>query len=121
MSTAASSLSGGGEALSARPYWGVGLDVALGRDDVRAIVESYAGDPFEALGPRVAAQWGFRWLPSDYVNVDLTFGAQPELDDLGQTRRFEAWGQVGHGGRPGEPMGARGLMRNPLAQKGPRI
>jgi hypothetical protein len=102
------------------PYWGVGFDLGVGVQEARIVGEAFAGDPLEPLGPRVAAQGGFRWLKSDYVNFDLTFGGQPELDDFGnRTGRAEIWGQLGvrllfdiftRGGRPGDPMGARGMF-----------
>ncbi|MBX3248393.1 MAG: hypothetical protein KF901_14535 [Myxococcales bacterium] len=102
-----------------RPYWGVGIDVGLFHKDARFIFEAYAGDPFEALGPRRAFQWGFRWMRSDYVNLDVTFGAQPRVAEgteaeLRHPREF--WGQIGirllfdvFRDGPGDPMGARGM------------
>lgn len=103
------------------PYWGAGLDLGVGTQETRVVAEVFAGDPLEPLGPGLAGQAGFRWLPSDYVNLDITFGGQPELDAHGRgTGRAEIWGQVGvrllfdlftREGRPGDPMGARGLFR----------
>jgi hypothetical protein len=105
------------------PYWGVGFDLGVGTQETRIVAEAYAGDPLEPFGPKIAGQAGFRWLPTDYVNLDITFGAQPDLDDDGRrTGRPEVWGQVGvrllfdlftRNGRPGDPMGARGLFRRP--------
>ena len=103
------------------PYWGVGFDLGVATQETRIVAEAYAGDPLEPLGPRIAGQGGFRWLPTDYVNLDLTFGGQPALDEAGRrTGRPEIWGQLGvrllfdlftRDGRPGDPMGARGLFR----------
>jgi hypothetical protein len=102
-----------------RPYWGVGTEMAVfGHHAPHLVLEVYAGDPFEPLGPPIAAQGGFRWLVSDRVNLDLTFGGQPAEHSPG----FDAWGQLGirmlfdaftPGGRRGDPMGAPGLMRTP--------
>jgi hypothetical protein len=100
-----------------RPYWGVGAEVEAVPDLPHVVVEAYAGDPFEALGPSWAVQYGLRWIASDHFNMDLTFGFQPD-----QTPGFdglEHWGQLGlrflfdaftPGGRPGDFMGARGML-----------
>jgi hypothetical protein len=106
---------------SIAPYWGVGFDLGVGVQEVRLVGEAYAGDPLEPFGPDVAVQAGVRWLSSDYVNLDLTFGGMPELDAGGTpTGRPVIWGQVGvrllfdlftTEGRPGDPMGARGLFK----------
>lgn len=108
-----------GEGTTLRPYWGLGIEAAVfGHDLPHLVLEAYSGDPFEALGPSIAAQGGFRWLASDYVNVDLTFGGQPELHGPG----LEIWGQIGlrllfdaftPGGRKGDPMGAPGAFPVP--------
>lgn len=111
---------GGGEDL-VRPYWGFGVEFGPLRPAIpRVVMEVYAGDPFDAFGPDIAGQAGLRWLITDYVNCDLTFGAQPELDAARRsTGHLEYWGQVGlrllfdvftRGGRPGDPQGARGLF-----------
>jgi hypothetical protein len=85
-----------GEKTEGRNYWGIGLDVGVYKIDYRYILEAYAGDPFEALGPEIAFQTGFRWLKSDFINFDLTFGAQPELSQTRmRTGRWEYWAQVG--------------------------
>lgn len=109
--------------FSMRPYWGFGLDVGVGHPDARLIVEAYDGDPFEALGPEYAFQWGGRWLKSDYVNLDLTFGAQPLVQDgVRVNGEWEMWVQVGirllfdvftPDGLPGDPMGAHGMFAFP--------
>jgi hypothetical protein len=102
---------------AAKPYWGVGAEIEVLRDLPHVVVEAYAGDPFEALGPAWAVQYGLRWIASDYFNMDLTFGLQPD-----QTPAFdglEAWGQLGvrflfdaftPGGRAGDFMGAKGMF-----------
>lgn len=59
-------------------YWGVGLDIGVVRREYRLIAEAYSGDPFEAIAPDIAFQWGGRWLKSDYVNFDITMGTQRE-------------------------------------------
>ncbi|TVQ86949.1 MAG: hypothetical protein EA397_19445 [Deltaproteobacteria bacterium] len=106
-----------------RPYWGLGIEAAVfGHAAPHLVLEAYSGDPFEALGPNIAAQGGFRWLATDYVNVDLTFGGQPEVRGPG----MELWAQVGlrllfdaftPGGRRGDPMGATGAFAPPGKQK----
>jgi hypothetical protein len=106
---------------SIAPYWGVGFDLGVVVPEARIVAEIYAGDPLEPLGPAIAAQAGFRWLRSDYVNLDITFGGMPELDGAGNvTGRLEVWGQIGvrllfdvftRDGLPGDPMGARGMIK----------
>jgi hypothetical protein len=85
-----------GEATEGRNYWGIGIDVGVYKHDYRYILEAYSGDPFEALGPDLSIQTGFRWLKSDSLNFDFTLGTQPELTET-RTRsgRWEYWGQVG--------------------------
>jgi hypothetical protein len=79
-----------------RPYWGVGFDLGIIEKDYRIIFETYAGDPFEAIAPDIAFQWGVRWIKSDYVNLDLTFGTQKEAETFSKTTdRREYWAQVG--------------------------
>lgn len=79
-----------------RPHWGVGIDAGLIQEDFRFIIEAYAGDPLHLHAPKVASQMGFRWLASDYVNLDMTFGAQPQTNEYGRkTGKAEIWGQVG--------------------------
>jgi hypothetical protein len=116
---------GRGRQLSARPYWGVGIEAGIIHPDARLILEAYSGDPFEALGPRYAFQWGGRWLASDHFNMDLTFGAQPLVDN-GQriAGEWEFWAQIGvrflfdvFTEGPGDPMGARGMVRAPGAPR----
>ena len=109
-----------GIGLRLRPYWGVGLDMEVIREDIHAIAEAYAGDPLEYNSPLYAGQFGARWIYSDYVNVDLTFGAQPTMNTYRQaTSAVEVWGQIGlrllfdvftHDGRPGDADGAMGLF-----------
>jgi hypothetical protein len=101
-------------------YWGIGLDVGVYDIDYRWIVEAYSGDPFEAFAPDLAFQSGFRWLKSDTLNFDVTFGTQPELnDDLRRSGKWEVWAQFGirllfdtfRGDRgPGDPFGAKGMF-----------
>jgi hypothetical protein len=102
------------------PYWGVGLDIATFDEDVRLHMEVYAGDPLEINTPKYASQFGFRWRPSDYTTIDLTFGLQPEIDEQRRTTgSLEVWGQIGmrmtfdvftRGGKPGDPDGAPGMF-----------
>lgn len=114
---------GHGREYRAFPYWGFGFDVGIGHPDARLIGEAYAGDPLEPLGPRHSYQWGARWIASDYVNLDLTFGAQPDEGVEREGRQaWQWWGQIGlrllfdvfTDGR-GDPMGARGMVRPPFA------
>ena len=109
-----------GIGLRMRPYWGIGLDAAILGDDIHAIAEAYAGDPLAYNAPLYAGQFGARWIYSDYVNIDLTFGAQPTMDTYREsTSKVEVWGQLGlrllfdaftHGDQPGSADGARGLL-----------
>lgn len=109
-----------GGSTSTRAYWGIGLDLALVQPDYRFIVESYAGDPLELDAPRVAGQLGVRWIKSDHLNFDLTFGMQPHESPAGKRHaRVEGWGQLGvrflfdvftRDGKPGSFDGARGLF-----------
>lgn len=117
--------SGSGE-VSARPYWGVGFDAAIGHIDWRFIGEAYAGDPFEVHAPLVAFQWGFRWLHSDAFNFDLTFGLQPDTAGGGGWRHPDLWAQTGirvlfdafnKNRRPGDPNGAIGAFSYPNSGK----
>lgn len=105
-----------------RPYWGIGTEIAVfGHNAPHLVLEAYSGDPFEALGPSIAAQGGFRWLASDTLNLDLTFGGQPAEHNGGA----DVWAQLGirllfdaftPGKKPGDPMGAPGMMRSPLTK-----
>lgn len=111
-----------GIGLRLRPFWGIGLDMEVIREDIHAIAEAYAGDPLQYNAPLYAGQFGARWIYNDYVNVDLTFGAQPTMDTYRQsTSSVEVWGQLGvrllfdvftHDGRPGNADGAIGLLAN---------
>jgi hypothetical protein len=110
---------------TARTFWGVGADAGLGRRDVRMILEAYAGDPFHALGPKVAMQGGFRWLHGDLLNLDLTFGAQPLVEyEARVAGEWEYWIQVGarllfdaFTGGPGNPMGGAGMVAVPRERR----
>lgn len=104
--------------LEQRPFWGIGADVTLFRSDIRAIAESFAGDPADVLGPTLAFQVGARWLASDYVNVDLALGATPR-EVMAMDRGFDTSIQVGlrflvdaftRDGRPGDPEGGKGMF-----------
>lgn len=109
-----------GIGLRVRPYWGIGFDAEVFREDIRAIAEAYAGDPLEYNAPLYAGQFGARWICSDYVNLDLTFGAQPVMNTYRQpTSSVEVWGQVGlrllfdaftHDDAPGDSQGAVGMF-----------
>jgi len=109
-----------GIGLRLRPYWGVGLDMEVIREDIHAIAEAYAGDPLQYNAPLYAGQFGARWIYNDYVNIDLTFGAQPAMNTyLQTTSSVEVWGQVGlrllfdvftHNGKPGDADGAIGMF-----------
>lgn len=107
-----------GGSVEHRPFWGVGADVALFRSDFHAVAETFAGDPSDPLGPKIAFQVGARWLPSDYINVDLAVGAAPKI---GPATGLDPSVQIGlrflidaftPGGRPGNPDGAPGLFRD---------
>ncbi len=102
-----------------RPYWGFGFDLGLLREDFRLIGEVYSGDPLDLEKPRWSTQAGFRWLKSDYVNWDLTFGMQPHLEDHRRAGGHEYWAQIGlrllfdvftRDGKPGDWTGADGMF-----------
>jgi hypothetical protein len=103
-----------------RPYWGIGFDQGIFHKDFRIIGEVFAGDPLDLAKPTWAAQWGVRWLKSDYVNWDMTFGTQPVLNErLRSTGKQEFWAQIGlrllfdkftRGGKPGDYSGAVGMF-----------
>lgn len=105
------------------PYWGIGYDLEAFHPEVRLIGEVFAGDPLILNAPKYASQFGMRWLPTDHLNFDVTFGLQPELDDWrNETGRLEFAGQIGirmlfdvftQGGKPGRADGADGLFGNP--------
>ena len=105
------------------PYWGIGFDLEAFHPEARLIGEVFAGDTLVLNEPKYASQFGVRWLPNDYLNLDVTFGLQPELDDWrNETGRLEFTGQIGirmlfdvfiPGGRPGRADGADGLFSNP--------
>lgn len=115
-----------GGSTSTRAYWGLGLDLAMWNPDFRFILESYAGDPLELGAPRAAGQLGFRWIKSDYVNFDMTFGMQPQNGSGGRRHAsVEGWGQLGirllldvftRDGKPGRFDGASGLFPNLAAR-----
>jgi hypothetical protein len=108
---------------SARPYWGIGADVGLFHPDLRGVVEAYAGDPLHAIGPTLAFQWGARWMVSDHVNMDLTFGAEPTVHEGVRVEGgWNTWGQLGarllfdvFTNGPGDPDGALGMVPAPGA------
>lgn len=100
-----------------RPYWGVATEIEVRSGWPHLVTEAYAGDPLEALGPRWAVQYGFRWIASDHLNLDLTFGLQP--DAAPGFGGLAHWGQIGvrllfdaftPGGKPGDFMGAPGAF-----------
>jgi len=103
-----------------RVFWGVGFDAETFHEDMRVIGEVFAGDPLELNAPKIAMQTGVRWMFSDYTQLDVTFGAQPEIE--GRSRRngeYEKTLQIGfrflfdaftRGGKAGNPEGARGLF-----------
>jgi hypothetical protein len=102
-----------------RPYWGFGFDLGVVREDIRFIGEVYSGDPLDLEKPRWAVQTGIRWLKSDYVNWDLTFGTQPHMEDHRRAGGQEYWAQIGlrllfdvftRDGKPGDFSGAVGMF-----------
>jgi hypothetical protein len=109
-----------GGSIRIRPYWGIGFDIGTFSKDIRFIIESFAGDPLIFESPKYAGQFGFRWLVSNYVNLDLTFGLEPELDEHRRTTgSIETTAQLGirllfdaytPGGIRGDPMGAQGMF-----------
>lgn len=103
-----------------RVYWGIGADIKTPKDKLQFVIEAFAGDPFIVNAPKYAMQTGFRWMESDYLQMDLTFGFEPELDaNLRREGGYEKSIQLGirllfdaftPGGRRGNPEGARGLF-----------
>ncbi|MCS6984029.1 MAG: hypothetical protein NZM25_02730 [Leptospiraceae bacterium] len=102
-------------------YWGFGIDLGVYWSELRFIAEIFAGDPYEIIGPTLANQTGFRYLYSDHINLDLTYGWQEEVDDTRRPiGRTTWWLQLGirllfdlftKEGKPGNPLGAPGLLR----------
>jgi hypothetical protein len=106
-----------------RPYWGIGADVQTPLENIRYVAEVFAGDPLVLNAPRHAVQTGLRWMKSDYIQMDLTFGAEPRIDRplgrLGASGGYEFTAQLGlrmlfdtftSGGRPGRVDGADGFF-----------
>jgi hypothetical protein len=103
-----------------RPYWGLGAEVQVGHPALRVIGEAFAGDPLEALGPPVGAQFGVRWLYKDTLNFDLAVGVAPGRDPQGRRTDDRQWSaQLGirflfdvwtPEGVSGDPLGAPGLF-----------
>lgn len=101
--------------------WGVGADIGVIHQDFRYIAELFSGDPFETDTPKIAAQTGFRYLYSDYLNFDITAGAAPEdhhrrdfsgdneyLVQFGVRVLFDAFTKEGQKSRPWGPTGLYG-------------
>lgn len=108
-----------------RPYWGIGADIQTPIEDIRFVAEVFAGDPLVLNAPRHAVQTGFRWMKSDYVQMDITFGAEPRTDRpigrFGASGGYDFTAQLGlrmlfdvftPDGRAGRPDGADGLFRS---------
>jgi hypothetical protein len=106
-----------------RPYWGIGADVQTPIEHIRYVAEVFAGDPLVLNAPRHAVQTGLRWMKTDYIQMDLTFGAEPRIDRpvgrLGASGGYEFTAQLGlrmlfdvftAGGRPGRADGADGFF-----------
>lgn len=114
--------------FDARAFWGLGADVGLFHPDWRLVAEGFAGDPEDARGPRYAGQFGFRWLASDHVNLDVSTVVAPEVDERGRRLGGTVWsGQFGlrvlfdtftRHGRPGSPAGAPGWFGRPPGFRG---
>jgi hypothetical protein len=109
-----------GEKSKTRLFWGVGFDTEALHEDMRVIGEVFAGDPLELNAPKIAMQSGVRWMFSDYTQLDVTFGLQPELDARNKRNgEYEKTLQIGfrflfdtftRGGNAGNPNGAKGLF-----------
>lgn len=105
---------------STRPLWGVGFDGEAFSSKTRMVLEVFSGDPLSLNAPRYATQVGFRYLHSDYMQMDFIWGAEPQLDErLNRTGRYESTLQIGvrllfdaftKGGKQGDPNGAKGLF-----------
>jgi hypothetical protein len=102
-----------------RVYWGIGADIKTPVDKLQFVIETFAGDPFVVDAPKYAMQTGFRWMQSDYVQFDVTFGMEPAMEDRRRSGGYERSAQLGirllfdaftPGGRKGNPEGARGLF-----------
>ncbi|MCC5791353.1 MAG: hypothetical protein JJT82_01915 [Legionellaceae bacterium] len=102
-----------------RPYWGLGAEAATAYPRLHFVIEAFAGDPLVPNAPNYAMQTGFRYHHSDMLQYDLTFGAEPALDERFQrTGHWEYTAQLGlrilldvftRDGKPGDPEGAPGL------------
>lgn len=109
-----------GQKSKSRIFWGVGFDAEAFNEDMRVIGEVFAGDPLELNAPKIAMQTGVRWMFSDYTQLDVTFGLQPELDARNKRNgEYEKTLQIGfrflfdaftRGGQAGNPNGAKGLF-----------
>ncbi len=105
-----------------RPYWGVGLEAATAYPKLHFVAESFAGDPLVPNAPNYAIQTGFRYHHSTALQFDVTFGAEPGVDEpFHHGRHWEYTGQLGmrilldvftRNGKPGDPDGAPGLWSN---------
>ncbi len=104
-----------------RAYWGLGTDIQTPNQKIRFVGEVFAGDPLILNAPKIAMQTGLRWMQSDYMQMDVTFGVEPNVDrNLRRTGGYEFSAQLGirmlfdaftPGGRPGRHDGASGIFR----------
>lgn len=102
-----------------RPYWGVGSEAATPYPKLHFVLEAFSGDPLVPNAPNYAMQTGFRYHYRDTLQFDLTFGAEPGLNERFQhTQHWEYTAQLGlrilldvftRNGKPGDPEGAPGL------------
>ncbi|MCS6838739.1 MAG: hypothetical protein NZ480_07825 [Bdellovibrionaceae bacterium] len=86
-------------------FWGIGFDWGLWFDlNWRVIGEHFRGDPLDPMPSQSSFQYGMRYLQSDEVNFDITFGQQlnPHWSSEGHSEfgnsamvRVEHWVQVG--------------------------
>jgi len=109
-----------GAKSKSRVFWGAGIDAEAFSEETRVVAEVFAGDPLELNAPKVAMQTGLRWIYSDYTQLDVMFGLQPELNERNKRNGdYEKTVQIGlrflfdsftRGGKPGDPNGAKGLF-----------
>lgn len=102
-----------------RPYWGLELETAAVYPKLHFVAETFAGDPLVPNAPNYAMQTGVRYHYSNTFQFDLTFGAEPSVEDqFFHAQYWEYTAQLGlrilfdvftRDGKPGNPEGAPGL------------
>ena len=63
---------------TARPFWGVGVELDVPRAPIDWLGEVSAGDPFDPGGPRMGVQTGVMWEVIEGVAIDASLAAMAE-------------------------------------------